>query len=201
MSSTTAHITNVQSRSLALNKVVVLMNHSASTNIHQRGYSCHGCGSRENNIVAGSLNRGGRLNAWCIHCFTKAHFNNTTLPTSMHVPYTVLNHVSNELACHHSNCHPIVITPPDHGGCSGYCLQCTNIDTMLKLWIPEVQPWYSAALNSNKAAVVLHAPVVVGYCPPVVEANPDDDEDDDDDKTIPLPEGIMFRHIRNSTMF
>lgn len=194
---TTVHLPDAPSRLLCLNKVVVLMNHSASTEIYQRGYSCHGCGSRENNIVAGSLNKGDRLNVWCIQCFVKAH-NNNSLPTSIHAPYTVLNHVSKMLICYRA-C-PSIQPPPDHGGCSGYCSHCNDMDRMLSLWIPEVQPWYSIALNSKKSVVGLHAPVVVGVqrIMSIKYANKTDEnvqDDQDDDKTIPLPEGIMFRYM------
>ena len=74
------------------------------------------------------------------------------------------------------------------------------MDRMLSLWIPEVQPWYSVALNSKKSVVGLHAPVVVGVqrITFITSANKTDEnvpDDEDDDKTIPLPEGIMFRYM------
>jgi hypothetical protein len=74
------------------------------------------------------------------------------------------------------------------------------MDRMLSLWIPEVQPWYSVALNSKKSVVGLHAPVVVGVqrIMSIKSANKTDEnvhDDQDDDKTIPLPEGIMFRYM------
>ena len=74
------------------------------------------------------------------------------------------------------------------------------MDRMLSLWIPEVQPWYSFALNSKKSVVGLHAPVVVGVqrIMSIKSANKTDENvqnDQDDDKTIPLPDGIMFRYM------
>ena len=209
--STTVHVTDAFTRVLCLNKVVVLMNHLASTDIFQRGYSCYGCGSRENNIVAGSINKGDRLNVWCIKCFVKAHCNNNSLPISIHVPYPVLNHVKKMLICHDarpSSIHHPILSPPDHGGCSGYCSHCNEMDIMLSLWIPEVKPWYSVALDSKKSVVGLHAPVVVGFhllgdeC--IKSANHVDEnalDDEDDDKTIPLPEGLMFRYMRNVSFY
>ena len=162
-------------------KVVALISNNASEEMINKGYTCRGCGSSSNRLVAGTLNKGGRLAPHCLACFGDARgdsgdtgpehdLNNFHVSPWLHAHRSLVEEITGIVALA-----PIwmprrvnikhqlrkvgsmglqTVRPARAGGCvQANCSGCLNVNSLLEVWLPEVTPWYGKSINT----VVIHS--------------------------------------------
>ena len=146
--------------------VVVFMDSAASDALNSSGYSCHGCRVRGADFAVGTLNRGDRLNPWCIKCFMEQEYCSFDIDTSMHVPHDAVMYVNGLCRTWYDDATAEPISPERYGelrvrshdvqtklrllggppgwGCKdAMCDGCEEVNCCLGTWVPEVKPWYN----------------------------------------------------------
>lgn len=183
--------------------VVVLVTKDASKAIYDCGYSCHGCGVKDDNFAVGTLNKGDRLNLYCIECFGM-RFTEFNMGHCVHAPRDVIRYVNFDLRMnwarnkfedtneHKESNHGAwwALAKMEHRGCRdpSLCKKCKEINNCLRTWIPEVEPWYKKRTEDNGGAGgdLMEEPVASPSC--VTESAGENSKcpgTEDSDKTIP----------------
>jgi hypothetical protein len=146
-------------------QVVAFMTKEASVEINARGYSCHGCRRRGEDLVVGTLNQGGRMNPWCIKCFMARYSLFRIGPPAFHAPHQAVMYVNKKrrewfndatadpmpteqyqelrVTNHDVSMKLMFLGKPPGWGCKDdECERCDEMNSFLGTWIPEVKPWY-----------------------------------------------------------